>query len=244
MGPGGIVRRTSVAAGVLAATHIVPAATWLPGLRRRVFPALAGIGRADHVALTFDDGPDPHSTPRFLDALDELSVRATFFVLGARVDGHPAIVRQAALRGHEIAVHGWTHDRPWLPGPARDLADLTRAVRAVREACGTAPVRYRPPYGILTGGRWAAAARTGLTPVLWSAWGRDWTADATPASVLTVLRPDLRGGATVLLHDSDHASAPGAWRTTLAVLPALVAACREAGLTVGPLAEHGGGPGV
>ncbi|MGW3243902.1 polysaccharide deacetylase family protein [Streptomyces sp. NPDC001070] len=245
MGPrGGTARRAAAAAGVLAATHVVPAATWLPGLRRRAFPALAGLGRADHVALTFDDGPDPYSTPRFLDALDELSVRATFFVLGARVDSDPRIVRETARRGHEIAVHGWTHDRPWLPGPARDLADLARATRTIRQACGTAPVWYRPPYGILTGGRWAAAERVGLTPVLWSAWGRDWTAGATPESVLATLRPDLRGGATVLLHDSDHASAPGSWRTTLAALPALVRTCQEAGLTVGPLARHGRSTGV
>ncbi|MFD8075994.1 polysaccharide deacetylase family protein [Streptomyces sp. NPDC059718] len=241
---GGDVRRAVLAGGVLAAGHIVPAATWLPGLRRRAFPALAGLGRPDHVALTFDDGPDPVSTPRFLDALDELSVRATFFVLGARVGAHPRIVREAVRRGHEIAVHGWTHDRPWLPGPARDRADLARAVRAVRDACGAAPVWYRPPYGILTGGRWAAAACTGLTPVLWSAWGRDWTTGATGESVLATLRPDLRAGATVLLHDSDHASAPGSWRATLAALPTLVTACRDAGLTVGPLVEHGVGAGV
>ncbi|MET9876724.1 polysaccharide deacetylase family protein [Actinacidiphila glaucinigra] len=241
---GGDARRAALAGGVLAAGHIVPAATWLPGLRRRAFPALAGLGRPDHVALTFDDGPDPVSTPRFLDALDELSVRATFFVLGTRVDGHPRVVREAVRRGHEIAVHGWTHDRPWLPDAARERAGLARAVRAVRETCGTAPLWYRPPYGILTGGRWAAARRAGLTPVLWSAWGRDWTPGATAESVLATLRPDLRAGATVLLHDSDHASAPGSWRATLAALPALVAACREAGLTVGPLVEHGVGAGV
>ncbi|MDX3234514.1 polysaccharide deacetylase family protein [Streptomyces sp. ME03-5709C] len=241
---GGDVRRSALAVGILAAGHIVPAATWLPGLRRRVFPALAGLGSPGHVALTFDDGPDPVSTPRFLDALDELSVRATFFVLGARVDAHPRTVRETVRRGHEIAVHGWTHDRPWLPDPTRERGGLARAVRVVRETCGTAPHWYRPPYGILTGGRWAAAARAGLTPVLWSAWGRDWTSDATARSVLATLRPDLRAGATVLLHDSDHVCAPGSWRATLAALPAVVAACREAGLTVGPLAEHGVGAGV
>lgn len=62
--------------------------------------------------------------------------------------------------------------------------------------------------------------------------------------MLATLRPDLCAGATVLLHDSDHVSAPGSWRATLAALPALVTACREAGLTVGPLVEHGVGAGV
>jgi peptidoglycan/xylan/chitin deacetylase (PgdA/CDA1 family) len=74
---------------VLATAHGGPAATWLPGLRRAWFPGLAGVGRRDHVALTFDDGPDPRSTPGFLDALDALGVRATFFVLGVSVAAHP-----------------------------------------------------------------------------------------------------------------------------------------------------------
>jgi peptidoglycan/xylan/chitin deacetylase (PgdA/CDA1 family) len=190
------------------------------------------------VALTFDDGPDPVSTPRFLDALEAAGVRATFFVLGQRVRRHPRLTRQIAERGHELAVHGWTHDRPWLPAPRRDIRDLGRAAETIYDVTGEIPMWYRPPYGILTGGRLAAAARSGLRPVLWSAWGRDWTAGATAASVLGTVRRDLRGGGTVLLHDTDHTAAPGCWRSALGALPGLVAGCREAGWATGPLAEH------
>lgn len=231
-------RAAAAALAAAAAGHIGPAATWLPGPRRLLFPALAGLGRPGHVALTFDDGPDPGSTPCFLDALDTLGVRATFFVLGREVRQHPALTRQIAARGHELAVHGWTHSRPWLPAPRQDLDDLGRAAGAVRDAAGRAPGWYRPPYGILTGGRLAAAVRHGLRPVLWSAWGRDWTAEATPASVLATVLRDLRGGGTVLLHDTDRTAEPGCWRSALGALPALVAACRQAGCAVGPLAEH------
>ncbi len=233
---GAMARNTAL---LVAAAHAVPAGTWLAGPRRALFPALAGHGRDDHVALTFDDGPDPRSTPRFLDVLDELAVRATFFVLGESVVRYPRTTRDIAHRGHELAVHGWTHSRPWLPTVARDVREVTQAARAVRMATGSEPQWYRPPYGILTGGRWLAALRAGLRPVLWSAWGRDWSADATPRSVLATVRRDLRGGATVLLHDSDRAAAPGCWRATLAALPALVAECRVNGLEVGPLADHG-----
>ena len=226
---------------VVAAAHIGPAVTWLPGLRRRFFPGLAGTGRPDHIALTFDDGPDPVSTPRFLDVLDVLGVRATFFVLGESVVRYPALARETAERGHELAVHGWTHDRPWLPDPARDTADLTRAVHAVWQVAGRRPRWYRPPYGILTSGRWAAARRSGLRPVLWSTWGRDWTAGATPASVRMTVEADLRGGGTLLLHDSDRLSAAGCWHSALGALPGIVDGCHAAGLSVGPLAEHGTG---
>ncbi|MFJ4330635.1 MULTISPECIES: polysaccharide deacetylase family protein [unclassified Streptomyces] len=226
-----------------ALAHIGPAATWLPGLRRRLFPGLAGLGSPGHVALTFDDGPDPVSTPRFLDALDGLGVRATFFVLGENVLRHPAPARELVRRGHELAVHGWTHDRPWWPSPARDARELLRAVRVVGEVTGSVPHWYRPPYGILTSGRWAAARRAGLRPVLWTAWGKDWRHDATPASVRATVAADLDGGGTILLHDTDHASAPGSWRATLGALPDIVRDCRGAGWAVGPLGEHGTGTG-
>jgi peptidoglycan/xylan/chitin deacetylase (PgdA/CDA1 family) len=230
-----------VPVAAVAAAHIGPAGTWLPGLRNRCFPRLAGAGRPDHVALTFDDGPDPASTPRFLDALDELAVQATFFVLGQSVVRYPALARETVRRGHELAVHGWTHDRPWLPTPVRDARELSRAARSVHDVTGRWPRWYRPPYGILTSGRWAAARRTGLRPVLWTAWGRDWTADASPASVRATVAADLGGGGTLVLHDSDCVSAPGCWRAALGALPGIVRDCRDAGQSVGPLAEHGVG---
>ncbi|MFF9216212.1 polysaccharide deacetylase family protein [Streptomyces viridosporus] len=232
---------TAVAAvsAFVAAAHVVPAATWLAGPRRTWLPALAGAGRPDHVALTFDDGPDPRSTPAFLTALDELGVRSTFFVLGERALCHRELSREIVRRGHELAVHGWTHDRPWRPAPAREVRRLARAAHAVAEVSGTAPDWYRPPYGILTGDRLLAARRTGLRPVLWTAWGRDWTARATAGSVAATVLPDLRGGGTVVLHDTDRHAQPGCWQAALAALPLLVGACRAAGLTVGPLREHG-----
>lgn len=83
-----------------------------------------------------------------------------------------------------------------------------------------------------------AARRLGLTPVLWTWWGEDWTARAIPDSVHRTLVRDLRGGGTILLHDSDCTSAPGAWRSALGALPRILDACQERGPTVGPLREH------
>ncbi|MFG2193859.1 polysaccharide deacetylase family protein [Streptomyces sp. NPDC048639] len=231
-----------LAAGAALATagwHIGPAATWIPAVRRTLSPALDGQGDPGHVALTFDDGPDPLSTPRFLRELDRLSVRATFFVLGAELQRYADLGRRIVAEGHELAVHGWRHEWPWYPRLRRDLHDLPRAADTVLKVGGERPLWYRPPYGILTGGRWTAARRAGLQPVLWSAWGHDWTAQADPGSVLSEVAGTLRGGGTVLLHDSDRVSAPESWRAALGALPMLVAVCRERGMTVGPLGEHG-----
>jgi len=205
---------------------------------RRLIPHLAGRGRADHVALTFDDGPDSASTPYFLDLLDELGVRATFFVLGQQVAAHPRLARRLVADGHEVALHGWHHRNSLFVTPRALRDSLVRGVAEVATATGVRPVRYRPPYGIATTATFWAAKDLGLTPVLWDAWGRDWTVEATADSVLHTVRRNVRGGSTVLLHDSDCTCAPRSWHATLGALRPLVEGLHADGLTVGPLREH------
>ncbi len=225
---------------LLAATvHTLPVVTGIDVVRRRMFPALAGIGRGDHVALTFDDGPDPASTPRFLDELDRLDVLATFFVLGRMLAEHPELGRELASRGHEVGVHGWAHRNHLRRTAPAISTDLRRTRDLVADLTGAMPRFFRPPYGVLSAGSLLAARRLGLQPVLWTAWGRDWEQRATPDRVLATVRRGLAGGGTVLLHDSDCTSAPGAWRSALDAVPTIVELCRAQGLGVGPVREHG-----
>ena len=173
------------------------------------FKRLAGQGHPGHVALTFDDGPDPGSTPEFTRVLAERGVHATFFMLGSMVAKAPGLAAEIAAAGHEIGVHGFEHR--YLPArtPQATMSDLTRAAELIAKVTGTWPRLFRPPYGVLSGPALLAARRLGLTPVLWGAWGREWTAGATSASVLQTLLGQLDGGVTVLLHDSGCTSPPG-----------------------------------
>ncbi|HEX6447676.1 MAG TPA: polysaccharide deacetylase family protein [Streptosporangiales bacterium] len=226
-------------AGVAAAWHAAPAIAALGPLRRLTMRRLGGIGASDHVALTFDDGPDPASTPRFLSLLAEHGVRATFFMLGMMAVEARELVAEVAGAGHEVAVHGWEHRMLLKRPPRATVDDITRAHDLLAELTGTPPRWYRPPNGVLTGGALVAVRRLGMTPVLWTAWGCDWTRGATPTSIRTHVERQLRGGSTVLLHDSDRTSAPGSWHATLAAVPPLLERIGELGLRVGPLGEHG-----
>ncbi|MEV6976283.1 polysaccharide deacetylase family protein [Kitasatospora sp. NPDC093806] len=232
-----LLRLGAAAVGV-ELLHLAPAAVRLPPVKRHLARRTAGYGDPGHIALTFDDGPDPRGTPPILDALDDLGIRATFFLLGAMLERAPDLGRELVLRGHEVAVHGWHHRRQYHPAPARDLRELRRATEAVTDLCGARPTWYRPPYGVLTAGPALAAHRLGLRTVLWTAWGRDWTADATGPSVYATARPSLTGSATLLLHDSDCTSAPDSWQATLAALPLIATHCHTHGLTLGPLRDH------
>ena len=193
-------------------------------LTPRVLPAdLSGAGPEGRVALTFDDGPDPASTPAFLDLLARHDRHATFFLLGEHVGPNPGLVAEMAAAGHELAVHGWDHTcTAWKPPGV--LADELRRARDVVEGVSGREVRwYRPPYGVLTTGTIVAARRSGMETVLWSAWGRDWVARATGARIAGTVRRQLGAGGTVLLHDTDRTSAPGSWRRTLAATELLLA---------------------
>lgn len=227
------------AAPALVAAHAAPVVSAFGPLRNRAMPRLAGRGRPDHVALTFDDGPDPLSTPHFLRLLAERRVRATFFLLGREAHRSPGLVREIAAAGHEVGVHGWLHRPLLLRGPRATHDDLARARDTVGDLTGERPALFRPPYGVMSTGAHLAARRLGLTPVLWTCWGEDWTARATPRSVHRTVTSDLDGGGTVLLHDSDCTSAPGAWRSALGALPHILDTCEQRGYEVGPLHDHG-----
>ncbi|HUZ44245.1 MAG TPA: polysaccharide deacetylase family protein [Acidimicrobiales bacterium] len=238
---------TLLAAGTAAAsailTQVGPALTALPAVRRTLSPRLTGLGRADHVALTFDDGPDPASTPQFLSELDRLGWKATFFMLGSMARRSGGLAAEVAAAGHEVAVHGDVHLSQVWRTPSAVIDDARRARDTLAELTGTTPRWMRPPYGTISGAGPEAARRAGLELVLWTAWGRDWRAEATPPSVVDDIATDMVPGGTVLLHDSDCTSAPGAWRSALGALPRLNDVWTERGWTVGPLRDHGLSPG-
>lgn len=232
----------TVAAAGLAAPSLVSFGPLRSALTPAIVPnELSGISRSRHIALTFDDGPDPLATPRFLQLLERLGVQATFFVLGQHLGDH-GLLREMATAGHEIGVHGWDHRPVTLRRPRALRDDLTRTAGLVEEITGRRVSWYRPPYGLCTAASWWAAGSAGLHTVLWSAWGRDWEPRATPSSVAGLVTAQVRPGGTVLLHDSDRTSAPGSWRTTLAATEWLVRLWRTDGIEVGGLDSHWSDP--
>ena len=161
-------------------------------------------GRAGgrRVALTFDDGPDPVSTPAILAMLEPGGHRATFFLVGSKVLLHPEVVEQIVAAGHSIGVHGHVHrwGYGFLP-PSAVARDIQAAQDAVERACGKRPELFRPPIGIVSP-RTAAGARRAKVPiVLWSVKGGDGV-PVRAGTVVRRVRRGLRDGAIVLLHDA------------------------------------------
>ncbi|RSN46729.1 polysaccharide deacetylase family protein [Actinomadura sp. WAC 06369] len=187
-------------------------------------PRRIDCGRAKCVALTFDDGPGPH-TATLLDTLRRAGARATFFVQGIHVPEHPAVVRRMVAEGHEIGNHTWNH--PNLTTLSRDgvREQIRRTQDAVRDAAGVAPAMMRPPYRAVDA---AVAEAAGLPVVLWSVDPQDWRRADVARKVKTGLRDSGRGD-IVLYHDV-HAS-------TVQAMPQIVDGLQKRGFTLVTVSE-------
>ena len=193
-----------------------------------VMPIFRGTDRSA-VHLTFDDGPHPEITPQVLDLLARRGHRATFFVLGERVQRHPELVDRIAQEGHAVGIHGYGHRSLLLAGPCRIREELARALSALAAAAPGLPVRlFRPPYGLLNPVGLLVARSLGLRTVLWTIDARDYRA-GTPESVLRRTRR-LAGRDILLLHD-----APPGGLVTVQVLPQILERIEAAGLRSDPL---------
>jgi peptidoglycan-N-acetylglucosamine deacetylase len=225
--------RTALGGGALAAAAwSLPAlAPIVPGVARTLGVPLRRPGAAG-VALTFDDGPHPLGTPATLEILARAGVHATFFLVGEQVRAHRALTAEIVAAGHTVAVHGDRHRNLLRLMPHVLAEDLDRAADTIGEVAAVAPTLHRPPYGIYSHPGLALVRRRGWQPLLWSRWGRDWSARETAQTITDRLTRDLGAGDVLLLHDADWYSDPGSWRATVAALPRVLDRIGAAGLTV------------
>ncbi len=184
---------------------IVSAGVMTPRLAMFAPIVCRAVSRRPEVALTFDDGPSPLSTPRVLAELARRNARATFFVLGAKAQNNPEILRSIHAAGHEIGLHGLEHDRLLsIRHPSRIEAELARAQSIIRSVTGNRPQLFRPPLGHVSPRTAVAARRLGLTLVGWNVRARDGLAGAIAAKVLRRVVARLAPGSIILLHDASE----------------------------------------
>jgi peptidoglycan/xylan/chitin deacetylase (PgdA/CDA1 family) len=176
-------------------------------LRLRMFAdaIVHGPSGARGFALTFDDGPDPVTTPRVLDALDAAGATATFFVIAKKAEAHPEVVREILRRGHAVGLHSYAHDRLFsLRSERRVRADLEKGIAALTGITGARPTLFRPPIGHTNPIIARVADALDLVVVGWSIGARDGIAGASAAAVAARVRGRLHDGAIVLLHDASE----------------------------------------
>ena len=174
-------------------------------------PAICCTPRANTLALTFDDGPNPAATPHILALLEKYNAKATFFLVGQFARACPELVREIAARGHCIGNHTEHHRNLTFLAPAAIEAELRECQESIEAAANVATRWMRPPYGFRGPQLWGALRRAGLQGVaLWSLTCYDWKPQPASRLIDRLARVDARrrhrsdSGEVVLLHDGDH----------------------------------------
>lgn len=190
---------------------------------------------AKGVALTFDDGPDPETTKRTLDALDAAGAKATFFVIGKKAEAHPETVRAILERGHAVGLHSYAHDRLFaMRGARRWRKDLKRCAKVVEEITGSRVRLFRPPIGHTVPHTPRVVRELGLRVIGWNVSAHDGVR-ADPKEVARRVIDGAHDGAIILLHD---ASERGTHEPAgVAALPEILEGLGKKGLAVVPLSD-------
>lgn len=159
------------------------------------------------IALTFDDGPHSKYTPVLLDALKKRGAKVTFFVLGNRAEGLPAIIKRAVEEGHSVNIHSYNHIGSFTNMSQYALdSHLSRTAGAIKAASGKAPNLVRPPYGAINK---EVAAKINYPIILWNVDTLDWKyRDAN--YVAKYIINHAQDGDIILLHDIHGTSVTGA----------------------------------
>ena len=157
-------------------------------------------GKGKKLYLTFDDGPDPVSTPAVLDILKAHDVHATFFCTGSKVLASPGLFARVASEGHTIGNHGFSH-----------LNGLTTSIRAycsdiLRGRDITCSNLFRPPYGRLRVRQYRILERS-MRIVFWDLMPYDFDRKLTADQSYSILLRRIRSGSVIVLHDTESSNA-------------------------------------
>lgn len=145
--------------------------------------------------LTFDDGPDPESTPVILNILDRMNVKTLFFCSGKAAERYPELAEQIRQRGHITGNHGYQHLNGWKT-PASDY--LSNAERASEF---TSDSLFRPPYGKIRISQYRKLKKS-FRIIFWDVMAYDFDKSFGAERSLRLLNRKIRPGSVIVLHDT------------------------------------------
>jgi len=149
------------------------------------------------VALTFDDGPHPENTLKALQLLAKYDMKATFFMLGSRIDFYPDLVQEVFDQGHEIGNHTWNHKQLTKVSDKDIKEEIDSVNQRLEGIIGESATVFRPPYGATNN---HVESFLTVPSVLWTIDTLDWKTK-NPEAILAEIKENLKPGAIILMHD-------------------------------------------
>ncbi|HHD64478.1 MAG TPA: polysaccharide deacetylase family protein [Desulfobulbaceae bacterium] len=152
------------------------------------------------VALTFDDGPCPESTPVLLDLLDRYNLSATFFIVGKQVEKYPELLQQILARGHSIGNHSLRHDNLLMLRGSKALGKDIRTTQEIIQKFTVQSLVFRPPVGITNPHLGRVLAEEGLITIGYSCRALD-RGNRNISNLSRKILEKLNPGDIIMLHD-------------------------------------------
>ncbi len=182
------------------------------------------------IALTFDDGPWPHSTPEVLDILKKNDIKATFFWIGQNLKTYPQIAQQVVAAGHAIGNHTWHH---WFHRMNESTAahEIEDTANLIYKTTGVKTSVFRPPGGVLNNGVADYAKKENYVTVMWSVDSIDYRPLTSQQIINNVMRR-VKPGGIVLMHDGG-----GNRSSTVKALPQIIAQLKKQGYSFASVPE-------
>ncbi|MGM0524463.1 MAG: polysaccharide deacetylase family protein [Bacillota bacterium] len=149
------------------------------------------------IAITFDDGPHPENTLKALQLLDKYDMKATFFMLGSRIDFYPDLVQEVFDQGHEIGNHTWNHKQLTKISDKDIKEEIDSVNQRLEGIIGESATVFRPPYGATNN---HVESFLTVPSVLWTIDTLDWKTKDKEA-ILAEVKENLKPGAIILMHD-------------------------------------------
>lgn len=145
--------------------------------------------------LTFDDGPDPVSTPAILNFLEKHRIKAVFFCNGLKAERYPELMESIAKAGHITGNHSYSHSDGWRTSPDDYIHDVSRADDH------TSADLFRPPYGHLKPSQFRIL-RMKYRIVFWDLMPYDFDVKFPAEKILARLGRKMRRGSIIVMHDT------------------------------------------
>jgi peptidoglycan/xylan/chitin deacetylase (PgdA/CDA1 family) len=231
-----------VGVAIVALAHTAPAPF--------VLDALAGSRAVWHmprddpptVYLTYDDGPNPATTPDLLDVLKREDVTASFFLIDAFLTEETApIVRRMFAEGHAVGLHSATR-RFMLFTPSQLARTLAAAADRIESLGGARPCRAFRPHAGWRGGSMYEGLREidyRLVGWGWMLWDWNWFRRRTADAIVARVGARAAAGDIVVMHDGDEAAPRRDQRQTVDATARLVSDLKARGFRFGRVCENG-----
>jgi peptidoglycan/xylan/chitin deacetylase (PgdA/CDA1 family) len=153
--------------------------------------------------LTFDDGPDPRTTPPLLELLAKHGIKATFFLIGSNCRRHPRLVERIKADGHVIGNHSYNHVLMPLQSASQIRREITLTNDVIEEITGERPTLFRPPFGLMDERTAACLKQENMTAVYWNSAPEDWLIPGTQRIIRRVMWK-IADGTLIVLHEGAH----------------------------------------